>query len=144
MRATPLEEGRNLPASWRRASACRRGLRQGSRLENYKASAIRRNTGISITVNRLKQIVWRFCDRCAGLVPGGRPLLNTATDSGDSNPELRTKFPQVLGSWLHRLQSIAEEGQRRGEVRSDVCRHLEDYLDTDIPAKGFAVRAGGL
>ena len=72
------------------------------------------------TVDRLKQIVRNFRDRRAGLVPGGCPLLNTAIDSDDGNPQLRAKARRALSWWLDRLQSIAEEGQRRGEVRSDV------------------------
>src|SRR6266852_4094752 len=51
---------------------------------------------------------------------GGCPLLNTATDSDDGNPLLRAKARQALSSLLDRLQSIADEGQRRGEVRADV------------------------
>ena len=72
------------------------------------------------TVDRLKQVVRNFMDRRAGLVPGGCPLLNTAIDSDDGNPQLRAKARQALSSWLDRLQVIAEEGKRRGEVRSDV------------------------
>src|SRR6202158_224155 len=72
------------------------------------------------TVDRLKQIVRNFRDRRAGLVPGGCPLLNTAIDSDDGNPQLRAKARQALSSWVYRLQSIAEEGKRRGEVRSQV------------------------
>src|SRR6202048_1830555 len=72
------------------------------------------------TVDRLKQIVRNFRDRRAGLVPGGCPLLNTAIDSDDGNPQLRAKARRALSRWLDRLQTIAEEGQRRGEVRSDV------------------------
>ena len=71
-------------------------------------------------VDRLKQVVRNFRDRRAGLVPGGCPLMNTAIDSDDGNPQLRAKARQALSSWLDRLQSITEEGQRRGEVRSDV------------------------
>ena len=71
-------------------------------------------------VDRLKQIVRNFRDRRAELVPGGCPLLNTAIDSDDGNPQLRAKARRALSSWLHRLQSIAEEGQRRREIRSDV------------------------
>ena len=128
---------------------------------------------ISNTVDRLKQIVRNFRDRRAGLVPGGCPLLNTAIDSDDGNPQLRAKARQALSSWLDRLQSIAEEGQRRGEVRSGVdsaklatliastlegslmvsrlqrnydsvdlaCRHLEEYLETNIRAKASRLRA---
>src|ERR1700731_2287877 len=72
------------------------------------------------TVDRLKQIVRNFRDRRTGLVPGGCPLLNTAIDSDDGNPQLRAKARQALSSLRDRLQSIAEEGQRRGEVRADV------------------------
>jgi TetR/AcrR family transcriptional repressor of nem operon len=72
------------------------------------------------TVDRLKQIVRNFKDRRAGLVPGGCPLLNTAIDCDDGNPKLRAKARLALGSWLDRLQSIAEEGQRRGEIASHV------------------------
>jgi TetR/AcrR family transcriptional repressor of nem operon len=72
------------------------------------------------TVDRLKQVVRNFRDRRAGLVSGGCPLLNTAIDSDDGNPRLRAKARQALSSWLDRLQLIAEEGKRRGEVRSNV------------------------
>jgi TetR/AcrR family transcriptional repressor of nem operon len=53
-------------------------------------------------------------------VPGGCPLLNTAIDSDDGNPQLRAKARRALGRWLDRLISIAEEGRKRSEVRSDV------------------------
>jgi TetR/AcrR family transcriptional repressor of nem operon len=72
------------------------------------------------TVDRLKQVVRNFRDRRAGLVPGGCPLLNTAIDSDDGNPRLRAKARHALSSWLDRLQLIAEEGKRRGEVRANV------------------------
>jgi TetR/AcrR family transcriptional regulator, transcriptional repressor for nem operon len=71
-------------------------------------------------VDRLQQILRNFRDRRDGLVPGGCPLLNTAIDSDDGNPRLRAKARHALDSWLHRLQTIVEEGQRRGEVRRDV------------------------
>jgi TetR/AcrR family transcriptional regulator, transcriptional repressor for nem operon len=72
------------------------------------------------TVDRLKQIVRNFRDRRTGLVPGGCPLLNTATDCDDGNPKLRAKARHALSSWLDRMQSTAEEGKRRGEIRSDI------------------------
>lgn len=72
------------------------------------------------TVDRLKQIVRNFWGRRAGLVPGGCPPLNTAIDSDDGNPRLREKARRALNSWLDRLRSIIEEGQRRGEIRLDV------------------------
>ncbi|HEX2711632.1 MAG TPA: TetR/AcrR family transcriptional regulator [Candidatus Acidoferrales bacterium] len=119
------------------------------------------------TVDRLKLFVRNFRDRRAGLVPGGCPLLNTAIDSDDAHPQLRRKARRALDYWLHRLESIAEEGKKRGEVRSAVdsavlatlivstlegglmvsrlerrddaldfsCRHLEEYLETNIRSK---------
>ena len=72
------------------------------------------------TVDRLKQIIRNFRDRRAGLVPGGCPLLNTAIDSDDGNPRLRAKARRALTWLLDHLQSIAEEGRKRSEVRSDV------------------------
>jgi len=75
---------------------------------------------LSNTLDRLKQIVRNFRDRRAGLVSGGCPLLNTAIDSDDGNPQLREKAREALSSWLDRLQNVIEEGRRRGEVRADV------------------------
>lgn len=129
--------------------------------------------GIPNAVDRLKQVVRNFRDLRTGLVPGGCPLLNTAIDSDDGNPQLRVKALRALDSWLERIQSIIEEGQRQGEIRSDVdsselatlivstlegslmvarlqrkenprswaCRHLEEYLETELRAKEFKGKA---
>jgi TetR/AcrR family transcriptional repressor of nem operon len=128
---------------------------------------------IANAVDRLKLFVRNFRDRRAGLVPGGCPLLNTAIDSDDGHPQLRRKARLALEYWLDRLQSIAKEGKRRGEVRSAIdsaelamlivstlegglmvsrlqrkddaldfaCRHLEEYLETNIRAKESKTRA---
>ena len=71
---------------------------------------------ISNTVDRLTRIVWNFRDQRSGLVPGGCPLLNTAIDADDGNTKLRAKALAALRSWLKRLQSVIEEGKRRGEI----------------------------
>src|SRR5258706_11383020 len=71
------------------------------------------------TVDRLKQIVRNFRDRRAGLVPGGCPLLNTAIDSDDGNPQLRANARQGLTWLLGPLQSITEAERSRREVRSN-------------------------
>lgn len=75
---------------------------------------------VSNTVDRLKRIVWNFRDQRSGLVPGGCPLLNTAIDSDDGNTKLRAKALAALRSWLKRLQSVIEEGKRRGEILREV------------------------
>src|SRR3981189_748408 len=72
------------------------------------------------TVDRLKQMVRNFRDRRTGLVPGGCPLLNTAIDSDDGNPQLRAKARQALRSWLDRPHAIAGGGKRQGGARHAV------------------------
>jgi TetR/AcrR family transcriptional repressor of nem operon len=59
------------------------------------------------SVDRLQQIVRNFRDRRTGLVPGGCPLLNTAIDSDN-------------GNFLLSLRSVVQQGQRRGEIGSEV------------------------
>jgi TetR/AcrR family transcriptional repressor of nem operon len=93
------------------------------------------------TVDRLKQIVRNFRDRSTGVVPGGCPLLNTAIDCDDGNPKLRAKARQALSSWLDRMQSIAEEGQRRGEIRSDVdSANLPTLIASTLEGSGMVGR----
>ena len=118
MRATGLEKG-----GIYRHFASKQELAEDAFDYAWKLAMDRRFEGTELipnTVDRLKQIVRNFRDRRTGLVPGGCPLLNTAIDSDDGNPKLRAKARLALSSWLHRMESIAEEGQRRGEIRSDV------------------------
>ena len=75
---------------------------------------------IPSSVDRLRQLLRNFRDRRGGLVPGGCPLLNTAIEADDGNPQLRNKARHALDSWRGRLQSIVEEGRRKGEIRSDI------------------------
>jgi TetR/AcrR family transcriptional repressor of nem operon len=72
------------------------------------------------TVDRLRQFLRNFRERRVGLVPGGCPLLNTAIESDDGNPQLRNKARHALHSWLDRLQTIVREGQQKREIRSDI------------------------
>ena len=71
-------------------------------------------------VDRLTLFVRNFRDRRAGLVRGGCPLLNTAIDSDDAHPPLRKRASRALGYWLGRLESIGEEGKRKGEIRPGI------------------------
>ena len=71
-------------------------------------------------VDRLKLIIRNFRERREGLVSGGCPLLNTAIDADDGQPRLRGKARRALEGWLGRLQSMAQEGQRRGQIRAEV------------------------
>jgi TetR/AcrR family transcriptional repressor of nem operon len=72
------------------------------------------------TVDRLKQFIANFRDRRSGLIPGGCPILNTAVEADDGNPQLRARARRALNTWLNRLQAIIVEGQRRGEIVSNL------------------------
>ena len=75
---------------------------------------------IPSSVDRLRQFLRNFRGPRGGLVPGGCPLLNTALEADDGNPQLRNKARHALDSWRGRLRSIVEEGRRKGEIRSDI------------------------
>jgi TetR/AcrR family transcriptional repressor of nem operon len=72
-------------------------------------------------VDKLKRYVANFVER-RGTVPGGCPLLNTAMDSDDGNPVLRTRARRALQNWQSFLGSIVEAGVRNGEIRHEVSK----------------------
>jgi len=74
-----------------------------------------KSTGIA----RLKQLIANFVDHRSP-VAGGCPVLNTAIDSDDGNPLLRARVSQALHEWVSRLQSIAKQAKKQGELDSAV------------------------
>ena len=73
------------------------------------------------SVDKLKRYVANFVER-RGTVPGGCPLLNTAMDSDDGNPVLRTRARRALQNWQSFLGSIVEAGIKNGEIRREVSK----------------------
>jgi TetR/AcrR family transcriptional regulator, transcriptional repressor for nem operon len=71
------------------------------------------------SIDKLKRYVANFVER-RGTVPGGCPLLNTAVDSDDGNPVLRTRARRALQNWQSFLVSIVEAGIKNGEIRHEV------------------------
>jgi len=55
------------------------------------------------------------------LLKGGCPLMNTAIEADDTNPELRRRARIALERWRARIESTLEEGVRCGEVRPIDC-----------------------
>jgi TetR/AcrR family transcriptional regulator, transcriptional repressor for nem operon len=53
-------------------------------------------------------------------LPGGCPLLNTAIDSDDTNPELRERARRLAAGMRERLRRAVVAAQARGEVRPAV------------------------
>jgi TetR/AcrR family transcriptional regulator, transcriptional repressor for nem operon len=74
---------------------------------------------IENSVDKLEQFISNFVER-RGIVPGGCPLLNTATDSDDGNAVLRTRARKALQGWQSFLGSIIASGIRKGEIQPGV------------------------
>jgi TetR/AcrR family transcriptional repressor of nem operon len=70
-------------------------------------------------VDRLKKFVANFVER-RSTVPGGCPLMNTATDADDGNPVLRERARTAMRGWRERLSSIVRDGIERKEIRRSV------------------------
>ena len=69
---------------------------------------------------KLKFLVDRFVD-IPSPIPGGCPILNTAIDADDGNPELRALVQRGIRDWKARLVGIIEHGQQSGELRSTLA-----------------------
>jgi TetR/AcrR family transcriptional repressor of nem operon len=67
----------------------------------------------------LKEVIANFVHRPSP-VAGGCPLLNTATESDDGNAVLRARVTKALRNWMLRLETVLEEGAKRGEIRAGV------------------------
>ncbi len=51
---------------------------------------------------------------------GGCPILNTAVDSDDAHPALRTRTQQAMDSWRSLVERIVTKGVARGELQPTV------------------------
>ena len=71
-------------------------------------------------VDRLKKMTGNFIELREGLVPGGCPLMNTAVESDDGNPVLRSRARKALQAWTSRIIAIATEGIRKRQIDSRV------------------------
>jgi TetR/AcrR family transcriptional repressor of nem operon len=72
------------------------------------------------SLEKLLLLVKNFVEPPARALPGGCPLLNTAIDSDDGNPVLRSKVRGALDQWRSSIAEIVRTGQRSREIRSDV------------------------
>lgn len=69
-------------------------------------------------VETLRSMVARFIEGPSPIA-GGCPLLNTAVEADDTNPELRSLASDALASWKLRICKVVKEGIGREEVRRD-------------------------
>ena len=75
--------------------------------------------GVENSVDKVKRYIANFVER-RGSVPGGCPLMNTATDSDDGNAVLRARARKALLAWQNFLEAIIAEGIRKSEIRANV------------------------
>ncbi|MDB4949930.1 MAG: DNA-binding transcriptional regulator, AcrR family [Gemmatimonadetes bacterium] len=72
-------------------------------------------------VARLRAIVGVFREYAVDPpMPGGCPVMNTAIETDDGNPELRARARAVMEEWRAMVRRTVERGQERGEVRPEV------------------------
>ncbi len=65
---------------------------------------------------KLRRAVQLFVETPSA-VPGGCPLMNTAIDADDGNPELRRLALEGIRAWRARLAKIVDAGIKAGELR---------------------------
>ena len=81
-----------------------------------KAVAGKRNA-----IDRLLAVVDMFDDYYSNpIVPGGCPILNTAIESDDSNPELRERAQAKMTAMRGTVSAIIRKGMDRGEIQTGV------------------------
>ncbi|WP_263409813.1 TetR/AcrR family transcriptional regulator [Terriglobus tenax] len=71
---------------------------------------------VPTSLGKLRHILDNFIE-VRSPIPGGCPLLNTASDSDDGNPVLRDLAEKTLRGWKMRLMGILEGGIAAGEIQ---------------------------
>jgi TetR/AcrR family transcriptional repressor of nem operon len=72
------------------------------------------------SLEKLLLLVENFVQQPPRTLPGGCPLLNTAVDSDDGNPLLRSKARAALDRWRAKIADIVHQGQQNGELRGGI------------------------
>jgi TetR/AcrR family transcriptional repressor of nem operon len=71
-------------------------------------------------IERLRAIVGVFREYAVDPpMPGGCPVMNTAIETDDGNPELRERARTVMEEWRALVRRTVEKGMERGEVRPE-------------------------
>jgi TetR/AcrR family transcriptional repressor of nem operon len=67
------------------------------------------------SVDRLRHMAKAFAETPSP-VPGGCPLMNTAADADDTNPQLHALAREGVRAWKQRIVAIVESGIADGEI----------------------------
>jgi len=74
----------------------------------------------SNTLDKLNAIISFYEDYPLNpIIEGGCPIVNTAVDSDNTNPELKQRVKNVLAGWIKNLTYLIEEGKKRAEFKKE-------------------------
>ncbi len=85
------------------------------------------------SVAKLRYAIDRFVT-ITSPIPGGCPLMNTAVDADDGNPQLRDLARQGIKDWKARIVKIVRDGIKHKEIRKDadpqrIANHIIAILE---------------
>ena len=75
---------------------------------------------------------------------GGCPILNTATENDDGNPNLKLKAVIALENWKNKLQGVIEEGIAKGELKPINAEQLAVKIVTVIEGTNVLAKTTGI
>lgn len=72
-------------------------------------------------IDRLNAVIEAFGGMAAGSpLPGGCPVINTATEADDAHPALRERAREAMQEWVDFIRRIVQRGIERGEIKPEV------------------------
>ena len=76
------------------------------------------------------------------IIEGGCPIVNTAVDSDNTNPELKMRVKNVLTGWINNLTFLIKEGQKNGEFQSGIdVEGIASYVVTALQGAVVVARS---
>jgi TetR/AcrR family transcriptional repressor of nem operon len=92
---------------------------------------------------KLHAMIDNFVDKVHCL-PGGCPLLNTATDADDGNLALRAHAQAALDEWFALIERTLRDGIERGELVKDISpREVATILISTLEGSVMISRLNG-
>lgn len=76
------------------------------------------------------------------VIEGGCPIVNTAVDADNTNPELKMRVKNVLNSWVNNLSYLITEGQKNGEFKTGIdVEGIASYIITALQGTVVVARS---
>lgn len=76
------------------------------------------------------------------IIEGGCPIVNTAVDADNTNPELKMRVKNVLTGWISNLSFLIREGQKNGEFKTSInVENIASYIVTTLQGSVVVARS---